>query len=86
MYAKREQTGSVNIVRRWEAIASKAKTWNITMLTNWKIGYGQGSRVTKVTTNSAYNINSHVNIAQMIPHMSWKKILKIWHENTNVGL
>jgi len=65
-------TGSVNIVRRWEAIARKAKIWNITMLTHWKIGYGHGSSVTKVTTNSAYSINSHVNIAHIIPHMSWK--------------
>lgn len=65
-----KHTGSVNIVRRWDAIARKAKVWNITILTNWNIGYGHGRRVTKVTTNSAYNIKSHVNIAQIIPHMS----------------
>lgn len=59
-------------MRRWEAIARKAKIWNITMLTHWNMGYGHGSSVTKVTTNSAYSISSHVNIAQIMPHMSWR--------------
>lgn len=60
----------MNIVLKCDANARNAHVWNRIMFIILYIGYGLGIKITDITTNSAYKISNHVNIAQMIPHMS----------------
>lgn len=65
-------TGSENIVRICDAYAKNANKLKMTILMVLYTGYGLGSIITTITTNSAYKINNHVIIAQIMPQISYR--------------
>lgn len=61
------------MVRICDAYAKNANKLKMTILMVLYTGYGLGNIMTTITTNSAYKINSHVIIAQIMPQISCKQ-------------
>lgn len=64
-------TGSVSMVRRWEASARTARLLNTTPLITAYQKLLEGSSMTKVTTKSAKKTRNQVMKAHTMPQQSW---------------